>query len=84
MSFTLVSREQQVKQREDLGRLTQEIPVVARDFLRGQFFLHHQLYVQAGEVFARLSRKFPDQAWPRQMVAQIAAALGVDPSAFLR
>jgi hypothetical protein len=84
VSFSVVSREQAVKQREDLGRLTQEIPVVAREFLRGQFFLHHELYTQAGDVFARLSRRFPDQVWPRQMVNQIAAALGVDPQAFLR
>ena len=83
-AFTIVSREQQVKQREDLGRLTQDIPAVAREFLRGQFYLHHQLYVQAGECFARLARRFPSEGWPRQAVEQVAAALAVDPAAFLR
>jgi hypothetical protein len=84
VSFTIESREQQVKQREDLGRLTQDIPAVAREFLRGQFYLHHQLYMQAGDSFARLVRRFPGEAWPRQAVEQVAAALAVDPAAFLR
>ncbi len=84
-SFTLLARESQMDLRVALERhLTHEIPRPAQDFLRGQFFLRHGLYQNAGEQFARLARQFPDQPWPRRAIEQVAAALGVDPGAILR
>lgn len=64
--------------------LSQEVPVHAQSFLRGQHFLREGLLVQAGGQFARLAEAFPAEESPRQQVWAIAAALGVDPAALLR
>jgi len=83
-SFTLASRDQQNEMKADLERLTNDIPRTARDFLRAQFFLRNELFMQAAEQLAWLARQFPEQPWPRQATAQAAAAIGVDPAVFLR
>jgi hypothetical protein len=83
-SFTVVNRTDLATMKTELERLSHDIPRTARDFLRGQYFLRNELYMQAGEQFARLAREFPEQPWPRQAVGRAAAALGVDPAVFLR
>lgn len=66
------------------NRLTYEMPEAVRGFLRAQYFLRNGLYAQAGEQYAELARSFPEQPHPREVLRDIAAALGVDPQAFLR
>ena len=83
-SFIVASRDQQNEMKADLERLTHEIPRTARDFLRAQYFLRNELFMQAAEQLAWLAREFPEQPWPRQATAQAAAAIGVDPAVFLR
>jgi len=84
-SFTLLPDEQRVELESHAGeRMSAEIPYPAMVFLRAHYFLRNRLYTQAGQLFASLARRFPEQEYPRAMVAQVAAALGVDPSAFLR
>ena len=84
-SFTLLPDELRLElDSHARERLSAEIPYHAMVFLRAHYFLRNRLYMQAGQLFAGLSRRFPEQEYPRTMVAQVAAALGVDPSAFLR
>ena len=84
-SFTLLPDEQQYEiESHARERMSAEMPYPAMVFLRAHFFLRNRLYTQAGQLFAGLARRFPEQEYPRAMVAQVAAALGVDPSAFLR
>lgn len=84
-SFTLLPEEQRLElESHARDRLSAEIPYQAMVFLRAHYFLRNRLYMQAGQLFASLARRFPEQEYPRTMVAQVAAALGVDPSAFLR
>ena len=84
-SFTLLPEEQRLElESHARERLSAEIPYQAMVFLRAHYFLRSRLYTQAGQLFASLARRFPEQEYPRTMVAQVAAALGVDPSAFLR
>jgi len=84
-SFTLLGDEQRLElESHARERLTNEIPQPAIAFLRAHYYLRNKLYTQAGQNFAWLARRFPDQAYPREMLDQVAAALGVDPSAFLR
>jgi hypothetical protein len=83
--FTVLGEDQRRElQRHSWQRLTQEIPLHARTFLRGHYFLRNGLYMQAGLHFANLATTFPEQDYPRQMLQQIAEALDVDPSVFLR
>jgi len=84
-TFTLLPDEQRHEiERRVADKLSDEVPYQAGTFLRAHYFLRNRLYMQAGQAFAYLARRFPDEAYPREMVAQVAAALGVDPSAFLR
>ena len=84
-TFTLLPDDQRHEIDSRVGeKLTDEVPYQAATFLRAHYFLRNRLYMQAGQAFAYLSRRFPNEAYPRDMVAQVAAALGVDPSAFLR
>jgi hypothetical protein len=71
-------------QQRAAARLTHEIPLAAREFLRAHFDLRQGLYMQAGQRFARLAREFPAEDYPRRMLAEVAAALGVAPDVFLR
>jgi hypothetical protein len=83
--FTVLPAEQRRElQRHSWQRLSQEIPLAARIFLRGHYYLRNGLYMQAGLLFANLSTTFPEQEYPSRMVEEISQALGVDPSAFLR
>jgi len=66
------------------ARLTHEIPFAAREFLRAQYDLRNGLLVQAAGRIATLAGLFPDAAYPRQTLARIGAALGVDPAALVR
>jgi len=84
-SFTVMSpQERQDVQRHARLRLSHEIPLHARSFLRGHYYLRSGLYTQAGNQFRDLALAFPDESYPREMLARIGAALGVDPAAFLR
>lgn len=66
------------------ARLTHEIPLAAREFLRAHFDLRNGLLVQAATRFATLANQFPTAAYPRQMLGRIGAALGVDPQVLVR
>jgi hypothetical protein len=84
-TFALLPDEQQHELESNAAeRWRNEIPYAALVFLRAHFYLRNRLYMQAGQNFATLAARFPDEVYPREMVAQVAAALGVDPSAFLR
>ncbi|MGQ0552516.1 MAG: hypothetical protein ACT4PU_04790 [Planctomycetota bacterium] len=84
-SFTVIAREQrQEMQRHVLVKLGADVPLAARTYLRAQYDLRSELYTQAGHAYAELTQLFPDQDHPREQLARIAAALAVDPSAFLR
>jgi hypothetical protein len=76
--------ERQELQRHAWQRLSHDIPIHARSFLRAHYYLRSGLYHQAGNQFRDLVEAFPDEPYPRQMVERIAAALGVDRAAFLR
>jgi hypothetical protein len=85
VSFTLLPADQSATiETHARERLHYEIPYEAGAFLRAHYYLRHDLYTQAGQIFAGLHQRFPAQTYPLEMVEQIAAALGVDPSAFLR
>ncbi len=66
------------------ARLTHEIPLPAREFLRAQYDLRNGLLVQAAEHVATLAGLFPDAAYPRETLVRIGAALGVDPAVLVR
>ncbi|MHC5210311.1 MAG: hypothetical protein ACYTG2_06310 [Planctomycetota bacterium] len=84
-SFTLLDAGQRREiQDRAWQRLTHEIPAAARTFLRAHYYLRNHLYMQAGEHFADLALEFTHETYPRRMLAETGAALGVDPSAFLR
>jgi hypothetical protein len=84
-AFTVMSKEQRQEiQRHSWQRLSHSIPLHARMFLRGHYYLYLHLYTQAGNQFRDLALAFPDEPYPRQMLDRISAALGVDPTAFLR
>lgn len=59
-------------------------PPSARRFLAGHLYLQRNLYQPAAELFAEVARDFPDEPYPKEVVHEIAAALRVDPSLFLR
>jgi hypothetical protein len=77
------AQRQQI-QRHSWQRLSHDIPIHARTFLRGHYYLRSGLYMQAGYQFRDLVEAFPDEPYPREMLGRISAALGVDPTAFLR
>jgi hypothetical protein len=84
-SFTLLDDEQRREIQSRAWRmLSHEVPTAARTFLRAHYYLRNHLYMQAGEHFADLALEFTHERYPRRMLAETAAALGVDPSAFLR
>jgi hypothetical protein len=84
-SFTVLERDaRRSMAQKAAARLTHEIPSAAREFLRAHFDLRNGLLAQAGGRFALLAELFPDQAYPRQMVERIGAALGVDPAVLVR
>jgi len=84
-SFTVMSRQQRQEiQRHTWQRLSHDIPLNARTFLRGHYYLRSGLYMQAGNQFRDLVRAFPEEPYPRDMVESVSAALGVDATAFLR
>ena len=84
-SVTVMSRKQRQEiQRHTWQRLSHDIPLSARMFLRGHYYLRSGLYMQAGNQFRDLVRVFPDEPYPLAMLERISAALGVDPEAFLR
>ncbi|MHC4845427.1 MAG: hypothetical protein ACYTCU_04605 [Planctomycetota bacterium] len=84
-AFTVMSRAQRQQiQRHSWQRLSHDIPIHARTFLRGHYYLRSGLYMQAGYQFRDLVEAFPDEPYPREMLGRISAALGVDPTAFLR
>lgn len=84
-AFSLLPDDQRIELDSHVAdRLSNDIPYPAIVFLRAHFYLRNKLYMQAGLNFATLARRFPEQAYPREMIAQVAAALGVDPSAFVR
>jgi hypothetical protein len=84
-SFTLLETEQRLQIQERAWRmLSHEIPAAARTFLRAHYYLRNRLYMQASEHFADLALEFTHESYPRRRLAETAAALGVDPSAFLR
>jgi hypothetical protein len=84
-AFTVMSGQQRQQiQRHSWQRLSHDIPIHARTFLRGHYYLRLGLYMQAGNQFRDLAEAFPDEPYPREMIDRISAALGVDPTAFLR
>jgi hypothetical protein len=84
-TFTLLDSEQRLEIDDRARRMLHyEIPAAARTFLRAHYYLRNRLYMQAGEHFANLALEFTREKYPRHMLSETAAALGVDPSAFLR
>lgn len=84
-TFTVLdpSRTRQLMNRARLGLLP-STPEAAQYFLRGNFYLRHELFQQAGEQFAWLVQQFPEQPYPRDRLDAIATALGVDRKVFMR
>jgi hypothetical protein len=83
--FTVIGTElRRELQQRSAARLTHEVPPAARQFLRAHFELRQGLYAQAAQRFAKLAHDFPEQEYPRRMLAEISAALAVDPEVFLR
>lgn len=84
-TFTVLdpNRTRKLMNRARLG-LPPSAPEPAQYFLRGHFYLRHELYQQAGEQFAWLVKQFPEQPYPRELLDEIATALGVDRKVFLR
>lgn len=77
-------------QREDIRKhLKAHMPRELRGtpaavFLRAQLYLNQHLLVDAGENLAELVKTFPEAEYPARRLEEVATALGVDPSAFLR
>ncbi len=84
-SFTVLetTRTRKLMNRARLG-LPPSTPEPAKYFLRGHFYLRHELYQQAAEQFAWLVQEFPDERYPSDQLDLISDALGVDRKVFLR
>jgi hypothetical protein len=84
-TFMLLDKERRREiQNRSMYVQRQEIPAAARTFLRAHYYLRNRLYMQAGEHFADLALEFTRERYPRRMLSEVASALGVDPSVFLR
>jgi len=61
-----------------------QISSPTKRFLLAQFFLNQGLLMDAAIELGHLTRAFPSATYPARRLADVCAALGVDPSAFAR
>lgn len=67
-----------------MQNVPEEISSPTKRFLRAQFYLNQGLLMDAAIELGHLARAFPSAEYPAARLADVCAALGVDPSAFAR
>ncbi|GJM21766.1 MAG: hypothetical protein DHS20C15_16810 [Planctomycetota bacterium] len=83
--FHLISSQRRVSIASHFdSHLPSELAGAPSRFLKAQFFLNQGLLTHAAEELAGLTRAFPSASYPAERLADVCAALGVDPSAFAR
>ncbi len=83
-AFEVVNKMSRSAINREVNKRLEGVPKHAQPFLRGHYMLRRGLYETAGHQFAALTRRFPAQAYPLQMIDEIAGAMGIDPTVFLR